>query len=123
VENYTNVQKLILSLSQEDQEKLLQIIEKLDWSGARLREEPVSFVMAEKSFSVKLGPLEEKLLELLKTKSCSKWELVSLLYPDEGNSLLAENRFKNLLARVRKKCPGVVVCQSGLYQLTFSKKA
>jgi tetratricopeptide (TPR) repeat protein len=65
----------------------------------------------------KLGDLEAQVLKLLWTGPIDKWDLVSRVYPNEQNSELAENRLKNLLARIRKKKPGVIACINGRYEL------
>jgi tetratricopeptide (TPR) repeat protein len=61
--------------------------------------------------------LERALLRLAYNGPIAKWDLIAKLYPQESDSLVSENRFKNLLGRLRKKHPGVLVCEEGRYFL------
>lgn len=61
--------------------------------------------------------LEEKLLKILWTEPHDKWDLIYKLYPDQKNSQIIENRFKNLSARVRKKFPDTLLCSEGRYYI------
>lgn len=65
----------------------------------------------------KLGLLEERLLGALRKQPLHRWDLIKLLYPQESNTEILENRFKNLMARVRKKLPGILHCEEGIYRL------
>ncbi|MES2803465.1 MAG: hypothetical protein V4654_13310 [Bdellovibrionota bacterium] len=59
--------------------------------------------------------LEQKLLKILWSGPVAKWDLIAKIYPQEKNSELTENRFKNLVARVRKKFPGILHFHDGKY--------
>jgi tetratricopeptide (TPR) repeat protein len=61
--------------------------------------------------------LEERLLKLAYNGPIQKWDLIARLYPGEDSALILENRFKNLVARVRKKYPGLVNCEDGRYSV------
>jgi hypothetical protein len=63
------------------------------------------------------GPtsLEFKLLKLLWNGPIGKWDLIERLYPGEADSYAIENRFKNLVARLRKKYPEVLSFKEGNY--------
>lgn len=63
------------------------------------------------------SPLEQALLRLAYNGPIEKWELIQRLYPEAGDTLALENRFKNLVARVRKKFPGQLLCHEGRYSL------
>jgi len=67
--------------------------------------------------SARSSQLEERLLKLAYNGPIEKWDLIAKLYPDSVSQLVLENRFKNLLARVRKKYPGRVQCVEGRYHL------
>lgn len=59
--------------------------------------------------------LEERLLKTLWSGPMAKWDLIERLYPNETGALVLENRFKNLVGRVRKKFPGVLRFHDGRY--------
>lgn len=66
------------------------------------------------------GALEEKLLLLLGSKPMSRDELMEALFSDEIKHISYESvygRFKNLLARVRKKAPELIQFHEGRYSL------
>lgn len=67
--------------------------------------------------AVRLTPLEAKVMELLAEGSKDRFELMEALY---GNSIslgLLENRLKNLLSRLKAKCPGQIIFENGKYRL------
>lgn len=64
-----------------------------------------------------MSDLEQTLLRLAYNGPVDKWDLIARLYPAERDSLVVENRFKNLVARVRKKFPGTLDCQDGRYSV------
>ena len=64
-----------------------------------------------------LTELETKLLKMLWSGPLEKWDLISRLYPDNEDSLILENRFKNLVARVRKKLPNTLQFNDGSYYI------
>ncbi len=59
--------------------------------------------------------LEFKVLKLLWSGPVGKWDLIERIYPEESDSTLSENRFKNLVARLRKKFPDVLQFREGQY--------
>lgn len=59
--------------------------------------------------------LEFKVLKLLWSGPVAKWDLIERIYPEEKDSTLSENRFKNLVARLRKKFPDVLQFRDGQY--------
>lgn len=59
--------------------------------------------------------LEFKVLKLLWSGPVAKWDLIERIYPEETDSTLSENRFKNLVARLRKKFPNVLQFHDGQY--------
>jgi tetratricopeptide (TPR) repeat protein len=61
--------------------------------------------------------LEKRLLKFVYNGPVEKWDLITRLYPGEDSSLALENRFKNLVARVRKKYPVNIQCVEGRYSL------
>jgi hypothetical protein len=68
-----------------------------------------------------MGVLEEKLVRILARGPMNKNDLVAVIYSDESKTLDYEtilNRFKNLLARVRKKAPNLIVFDGKRYFLT-----
>lgn len=67
--------------------------------------------------------LEERLLKLLWSGPVEKWELIERLYGAGGDALRLENRFKNLMARVRAKYPGAVLHRDGRYSLEQKRVA
>jgi hypothetical protein len=69
----------------------------------------------EESMATKLAPLEKRLLKLIWSGPVEKWTLISKLYPETNDSVVAENRFKNLTARIRKKFPLVLQQTEGRY--------
>jgi hypothetical protein len=67
--------------------------------------------------SIRPAELETTLIQLLDERPRDKFELVSALYGDQIGFVVAENRLKNLLNRVRKKSPGAIVLENGCYRL------
>ncbi len=65
--------------------------------------------------SLDLTPLEIKLIRLAYNGPIEKWDLIEKLYGGEESMLRLENRFKNLIARVRKKHPMLIICDQGRY--------
>lgn len=64
----------------------------------------------------------EKVLECLRTGSKDKFELIRYLYGEEINFFVAENRFKNLMHRIRQKCPDLIRFERGSYCLLTPKE-
>ncbi len=62
-----------------------------------------------------LSTLEEQLLRLIYNGPIEKWELIERIYPEKTDPLVLENRFKALLARLRKKYPEDILCINGRY--------
>jgi hypothetical protein len=69
----------------------------------------------ESNQTIEATMLEERLLKTLWSGPVAKWDLIERIYPNESDSLALENRFKNLVARVRKKFPGVLQFHDGQY--------
>lgn len=65
-----------------------------------------------------ISELEARLLKIIYNGPVEKWDLIERLYPAGGSALTLENRFKNLINRVRKKYPEKILCQDGRYSLT-----
>ncbi|MNU07531.1 hypothetical protein D3C72_2531640 [compost metagenome] len=61
--------------------------------------------------------LEERIVALLSSKPRDKYKLIEDLYGDRIEINAAENRLKNLLNRLRKKIPGRIVFENGLYKI------
>jgi hypothetical protein len=69
----------------------------------------------ESNQTIEVTMLEERLLKTLWSGPVAKWDLIEKIYPNESDALALENRFKNLVARVRKKFPGVLQFHDGQY--------
>ncbi|OFZ53409.1 MAG: hypothetical protein A2428_10075 [Bdellovibrionales bacterium RIFOXYC1_FULL_54_43] len=61
--------------------------------------------------------LSDRLLNLLREQSRSSYDLIVALWGESIPAELGENRLKNLLGRVRKRYPGLIIRQNGLYCL------
>lgn len=70
----------------------------------------------------KMSGDEAKLIETLSESGRDRNELLSILYGDvvDFDSLIG--RFKNLLSRVRKKHPDLIVFENGVYKLSEAEK-
>ena len=71
--------------------------------------------------SYSFGRAEESLLVALSQKPMDKNEILEILFEDEISKLDYEvviNRFKNLLSRVRKKAPELIVFDGNKYSLS-----
>lgn len=64
--------------------------------------------------------LEDRLMKIAYNGPVEKWTLIEKIYVGETETLQMENRFKNLVARVRKKYPGFLHCKDGRYYLEKS---
>lgn len=65
----------------------------------------------------RLGTMEDRLVHLLGQGACTKHEIIETLYGERISFEALEKRFHNLLIRVRKKYPGLVIFTSGRYCL------
>jgi hypothetical protein len=65
-----------------------------------------------------LSKLENQVVQALEAGPKDKFEMLSTLYGSAVETLSAENRFFNLLNRLKKKAPGLVYYQSGKYHLS-----
>lgn len=65
----------------------------------------------------RLTVLEEKVIVLLAKGPKDKFELIDHLYGNAASFSVLENRFKNLLNRVRKKFKGLIYYQGGFYHM------
>jgi hypothetical protein len=68
--------------------------------------------------NLNLGKLESQVLNLLSQKPRSKNELIENLYDDKIDYFSREARLKNLLARIRKRFPGLIVLDDDIYRMT-----
>ena len=64
-----------------------------------------------------LSPLEERLLEFIAASPKTKFEIMDHLYGDRLNTEVRENRLKNLLNRLRKKRPELIVFENEKYRI------
>jgi tetratricopeptide (TPR) repeat protein len=64
----------------------------------------------------KFSPNEEKLLELVSLSPRTKFELMDQLFPGVEH-FAAENRLKNLIFRIRRKAPGLLVTEADRFLL------
>ncbi len=71
---------------------------------------------------MKFGELEEQLIFLLSKGPLKKNEIIRELYGETLDYWVLENRFKNLIARVRRKVPDYLVVSEGIYTLSQSAK-
>lgn len=87
-------------------------IEKLDptWRG-RLKD-----FLSHKKYS-NLSDLESNLIESLLTKKRTKNELIDILYGNKIDYPAAENRFRVLLSRLKKRHPGLVVSDKNEFKI------
>lgn len=69
-----------------------------------------------------LSPLESQLVSRLEKGPCDKFDLLAELYGPQVAVLAAENRFNNLLNRLKKKHPGLVYFQHGKYHLSSTHR-
>jgi len=67
---------------------------------------------------IKASKHESQLIELLSKRSYSKRELCVLLYGDKLETSIIENRFHNLLNRIKKRNSTLISCQNSMYFLT-----
>jgi hypothetical protein len=67
-----------------------------------------------------LGELEGKLISLLAEGPKDKLSLMDSLYGDKILPEARENRFKNLMSRVRAKLPGLIVLKNSNYEIVDS---
>jgi hypothetical protein len=65
-----------------------------------------------------LSKLENQLVQALEAGPKDKFEILSALYGSALDPFSAENRFFNLLNRLKKKAPGLVYYQAGKYHLS-----
>lgn len=66
---------------------------------------------------VTLSGLEEDLIQIVAEKSRDKFEICDRLFGSEVHPLVAENRLKNIIFRIRKKLPGLLVLENGKYSI------
>jgi hypothetical protein len=64
-----------------------------------------------------LSALEEKFVHFLSEAPREKYDIILYLYGEGVDLEVAENRFKNLLGRLRKKCSELLVFENGKYRL------
>lgn len=64
-----------------------------------------------------LSAIEEKVIRFVSEKPRGKFEITDHLFGDDVHPLTAENRLKNLIHRIRKKRPGLIVLKDDRYSL------
>jgi tetratricopeptide (TPR) repeat protein len=67
--------------------------------------------------SASLTELEMKLVKILWNGPHSKWDMIAKIYSDTEDSEVLENRFKNLIARTKKKLPNTINFHDGRYYI------
>lgn len=67
--------------------------------------------------TLQLTELELKLVKLLWTGPQNKWDMITQIYGDQEDSEILENRFKNLVARAKKKLPDLIRFHDGRYYI------
>lgn len=65
-----------------------------------------------------LGEMEEALVRFLATGAHDKFQIIEHLYGKKIEFESAENRFKNLIGRIRKKYPGLLAFENGKYRVS-----
>jgi hypothetical protein len=65
-----------------------------------------------------LTALESKLIQLLSDGRKTKFDLIDRLYESSIDFESREARFKNVLARLKKKRPGLIVLDEGYYRIS-----
>ncbi|MGZ3771858.1 MAG: hypothetical protein ACXWRZ_18865 [Bdellovibrio sp.] len=63
------------------------------------------------------SPMEIKLIEILKINKTDKFILLEKLYGEKVNLLVAENRLKNLLFKLRQKHKNLILFKDGFFEL------
>lgn len=72
---------------------------------------------AETAGRLPLSAIEEKVIRFVSEKPRGKFEITDHLFGDDVHPLTAENRLKNLIHRIRKKRPGLIVLKDDRYSL------
>lgn len=67
---------------------------------------------------IKLGRLEEKLVEFISESPRTKIEIISHLYGQNLDYVVLDNRFKNLIGRFRKKVPDLIIFENDKYRIS-----
>lgn len=65
-----------------------------------------------------LAPLEDRLVQFLSRGPKDKFEIIQFLYENKGAFASLDRRLTNLLVRVRKKHPGLLVFSGGKYRIS-----
>lgn len=71
-----------------------------------------------KTLREKLGDMEQRLLQFVASEPREKMDIILHLYGDKLSPEVLERRFHNTLARIKKKCPGLIVFEKGRYRLS-----
>ena len=71
-----------------------------------------------KSNQKRLTPLEGKLLQLIAQAPRTKFEIIAQLYPEKADFKLLEDRFKNLMNRLKKSRPGLIILENKKYRIS-----
>lgn len=75
------------------------------------------------STSTKLTKTEQRLIDVLGSRTVTRRDLIIELYGDKIDWFAAENRFKMLLSRLRKKDAELVTERGGLFKLGHKAQA
>lgn len=113
--NFPEVQgaiKVLESIETQSQAAELPQILNPTWKSRASR------LSTEKNPEIRMHDLEEKLLAILRNGPKAKVDLVEALYGTKIDYESAENRFKNLLVRIRKKAPNLIALMGGRYQIS-----
>lgn len=92
-------------------EQMPQLPTWLERSAVQAGDAPAALV------SAVFTPMETALIEALSQSSQTTAELVTKIYGDQGDFLNKENRIKQLLHRLKKKAPQLIVRAEGRYRL------
>jgi hypothetical protein len=65
-----------------------------------------------------LTALESRLIQLLSDGRKTKYDLIERLYESSIDFSSREARFKNVLSRLKKKRPGLIVLDEGYYRIS-----
>ncbi|MCB0413973.1 MAG: helix-turn-helix domain-containing protein [Bdellovibrionales bacterium] len=116
---------LLISAKHPAMEESIKVIDKLMGEQSQPKIEILSTSWRERLLrseiekaKAKLTVFESKLVELLVEQPRKKEDLVTLLYGNQVDYLSANNRFKVLLSRLRKKRPNLIVSSNGRYQVS-----
>ncbi len=93
----------------------LEVIQKLTPSKNLL---PTWAERVNETEALEFGELEETLMQFLANGPKTRSEIIQKLYGDKADPSALENRFFNLLNRIKKKCPGLIYSSRNTYGLS-----